>query len=1591
MYIDITAANAPNFLRNYGVARDIADTQLAHDISRKLIEWEADPSGTIGELVEFAQALAMGEDWLAEKGVVADTSTEGAPRTPRPGTALNFTATEYVNAGSMPAFGSQMSGGIWFRGSPTHSADAGLFSAYSVTPDPDRSLRFYVNTSGQLLGYFSDDGSTATQIAGALSTPTMPLGLNDGQWHHFWFTFDAGAWKFYIDGMLKGTQVTSQTTIRVPTTPLLIGSDFQGNRKWFGQLFDFRLYDTVSTADHVWALWLQGKQPWKVATGQPEYPVRHYPLSSGSRHAAFAAQGLGADQYATTVPFTDENWDISNPSGGGFVDGEVQLSGSYVSLRPAAPENQVLRGGTSYLVTLVIKDWNGGHIQFRPYVGGTTTNIVTARTFAGAVAGPITIQQIVEMPKANGLGYINFQSNSGGTTREMTVVNFKAQEYHSINDLTANIINSSDDTVYIGSDVPFSPQNLTGSTTHCRYNFDSSDHVQWDLAGFDVPEQFSWRFIFTVESFANSSGGTHVHTLVSSGYISPYWIGPYNPSNFRVIYKDSSNAQQVVSAYGDMTWLEGVEYDLTVDFDSIAGTITLTEANYGQSHVHTMPNGLYGVRGGVTMFGGYGSGAAAGANFDGSIDFIQYKKAGTTVLELDYRQDGLVSASDAKVATVGFPTFNGLDTFPELISTPSKAIDRTKDSYGQGSVQHAGLCPKQGQLVNSGCATLDGNDYITSSVAPTSYQQVTVASWVRLSTNTPWPFVFSTTSTNAGFELALANSNRYVVWRVKNGAAWYDATTLYRVPVGEWIHLAATYDGQALRVYMNGQLAAETIQPNIDFGTGAGNILMGQRGGYYWYGQLMNARVYDRGLSASEVAAVYEGNGTNTDLQIHWPMSETVGTTVHDASGNGNNGTVSGGSIDDFWETKQTLFHHNVSKGCDVVADFPNNGGTGKNPTCPQPVGANSCYSFWFNSRNNSATSNLFRNSGIACTILPNNLRFTYAAILDYHFNTTGTLAVNEWHHCTISVDDNDATLYLNGVFSETVSGSQNPNQGGTIFIGGYGTLGGLFKMADFIVLDRPVTGAAEAASIYQGNVPSDALAAYKLAGSLEDSTGNTSPVLTGDMQFVELPATDTKTSLFRSSLSHPSGAGLNSTATKIDPTPEPDASYLHSGIGHLACTGATTSITRPYISALPDYVPNMNYDTGWTVNVWARLEAYNGGILGGHGNNYFKVNATNTIYVRGNHSPNNIKFDETAAAMNGLRQWNHFVLRYDPNQPIAARYNLFVNGQKKAAQTVLTSVQAGNSWAIDRIARYGQTGPLLNGDVKDVRMYSELFSDAECEAMYASKFPSSDNLEAHWPFGSHTGDVSGNGRHLIPQDSTAIPPRIDPANFGGETYLGEALFDYGDYATLNWVWNVNNQFNEGFDISFTMSTNGTTAWGQGVLWGGNDQPVFYIRTDGSLRVYLDQFTAATVATGLDDGVRRRIRVVFGQDNGGTSTLQAYVDGVAQTPATVASPMPAMNTSFATIGMHSGGGNSFAGTLSDFSISLNGGTAYEFPLARDANSTDGTYVGTYANANTKPLFRSRDSSNIGIGSVREYPSTAVSSDKLISQIKTKGY
>jgi|GEM_PF-3882238 len=74
--------------------------------------------------------------------------------------------------------------------------------------------------------------------------------------------------------------------------------------------------------------------------------------------------------------------------------------------------------------------------------------------------------------------------------------------------------------------------------------------------------------------------------------------------------------------------------------------------------------------------------------------------------------------------------------------------------------------------------------------------------------------------------------------------------------LGNWVHLTGVYDGKAWRLYVNGALVAERVDPigslsvNENWAIGATGDLRDR----FFHGQLREVRIYDRALTPEEVA-----------------------------------------------------------------------------------------------------------------------------------------------------------------------------------------------------------------------------------------------------------------------------------------------------------------------------------------------------------------------------------------------------------------------------------------------------------------------------------------------------------------------------------------------------------------------------------------------------------------------------------------------------------------------------------------------------------------------------------------------------------------
>ena len=107
----------------------------------------------------------------------------------------------------------------------------------------------------------------------------------------------------------------------------------------------------------------------------------------------------------------------------------------------------------------------------------------------------------------------------------------------------------------------------------------------------------------------------------------------------------------------------------------------------------------------------------------------------------------------------------------------------------------------------------------------------------------------------------ILSSDRFYFGNFVDSTGWHFLTSPSPVPVGEWYHIAGVFENGVMRLYVNGELAAETTVPvnrsdtaGNYFDTAIGARNMGTNGvDGYFVGELDDLKIYTRALSAGEI------------------------------------------------------------------------------------------------------------------------------------------------------------------------------------------------------------------------------------------------------------------------------------------------------------------------------------------------------------------------------------------------------------------------------------------------------------------------------------------------------------------------------------------------------------------------------------------------------------------------------------------------------------------------------------------------------------------------------------------------------------------
>lgn len=139
----------------------------------------------------------------------------------------------------------------------------------------------------------------------------------------------------------------------------------------------------------------------------------------------------------------------------------------------------------------------------------------------------------------------------------------------------------------------------------------------------------------------------------------------------------------------------------------------------------------------------------------------------------------------------------------------------------------------------------------------------------------------------------IANNKVQFVLSINNVQQKLTSTTALNA--NTWYHVAATYDGAAMKIYINGALDASRSQTGSVNSNGAFNVGYLYNTSRNFNGKVDEVRVWKRALSQTEISQnMCNVSVPATSLAAYWKFNEGSGSSVQDTSGNGVTLTLTG-------------------------------------------------------------------------------------------------------------------------------------------------------------------------------------------------------------------------------------------------------------------------------------------------------------------------------------------------------------------------------------------------------------------------------------------------------------------------------------------------------------------------------------------------------------------------------------------------------------------------------------------------------------------------------------------------------------------------
>ena len=286
----------------------------------------------------------------------------------------------------------------------------------------------------------------------------------------------------------------------------------------------------------------------------------------------------------------------------------------------------------------------------------------------------------------------------------------------------------------------------------------------------------------------------------------------------------------------------------------------------------------------------------------------------------------------------------------------------------------------------------------------------------------------------------LQNSGKMNFYMGGITGAYVETTTAISDSV--WTYLTVTYDGSNIRFYINGKLdktsaASGTVQTG-DNGVGIGGNLSGVSPATVFSGGIDMLRVWGYARSPAQISYDYNRGGP----VAQYKFDECTGATAYDASGNGNNGTITVGASGSQTSTGTC--------GTSTTTEAWNNGTTGKrnasinldgnddyvstsafSPLATAAVTTTKAsWGGWFYPTSSAASLTLMEKATEFRLTTDSSSKPVCSIYYSAAFNdaTAGStvLTLSAWNHVMCTYDGANIKTYLNGVLVGTTANTNN-------------------------------------------------------------------------------------------------------------------------------------------------------------------------------------------------------------------------------------------------------------------------------------------------------------------------------------------------------------------------------------------------------------------------------------------------------------------------------------------------------------------------------------------------------------------------------------